>query len=138
MRRPISLLGAIVLAATACNGTKLHEARTLTAALEQFSLATPSDRGRALAGLESVTVTDTHVAKAKAQCVAYARKLHEALTLKDEVAVRFADIRTGLIDKNDPIAITLPTKLDRAEASLKEASAIHSQCRRLLTESSAP
>ena len=129
-----ALFGFVALG---CNGGKLHEARSLARALEQFSHAAPVDRPRALAGLEAVFVTDATVIAAKTECVTYARKLHEALTLKDEVAVRVGDVRAGLIDKSDPIAITLPTKLDAAERSLKEAVVIHAECRRLLAAAEA-
>jgi hypothetical protein len=137
-RQRASLLATIALVAAACDSTKLHEARTLARALEQFSLATPADRPRALDSLESVTVTDPSLSSAKTQCIAYARRLHEALTLKDEVALRLGDVRAGLIEKSDPIAISLPTKLDRAETLLKEAQVLHRQCRRSLTEAGAP
>lgn len=133
--RRLAAMGSLLVVACNANG---HEARALTQALDQFSLATPSDRARALAALEAVPVTAYSTAEnAKRECIVYARALHQALSLKDEVALRFADVRSGLIEKSDPVAIALPTKLDDAERSLKEAAAVHPECRRLLAAAAA-
>ncbi len=134
MRRLV-VLGLLIL--TACNANR-HEARTLTQALDQFSLAVAADRPRALAALEAVPVTSYSTAEnAKRECVVYARTLHRAFTLKDEVTLRFADVHDGLIDKKNPIAIALPAKLNEAEILLKEAAAVHASCRRLLASAEA-
>jgi hypothetical protein len=127
-------LVAGVLGSVACTSTAKRETATLAEAVDRYrrasGLAKDGD-GQAVAAL---SCTDARVCAAKQSCVAAIDPTTRALALKDEVALRLADIEQKRLAPDSTEAQALPGKLDEAERLLKEGRARMAECDAKLAE----
>ncbi len=127
---PIAALAfAALVVAPGCTGAGKREAAALSGAVDAYRRAPPgatrAERGRAVG---DVACSAPRVCEARAACVAAIDPTLRALSLKEEVASRLADVEKGALARDAPEAAALPGKLDEAERLLVEGRAKLAVC----------
>jgi hypothetical protein len=133
-RSGLFLAAALASALPACTGAGKREAASLTEAVDRYRHADDANKeaqGRAVA---AVACTDDRVCAAKSACMAAIEPTTQALTLKDEVTRRLADLEQKRLAPDSPEAQALPGKLDEAERLLKDGHAKMTICDAKLAE----
>jgi hypothetical protein len=131
MRQTCALIAAFCIA---CGGSAKREAATLVAEVDRYRRADNAFKAAEAQRIAGVPCTDPKVCGAKRACLAAIDTTVRALTLKDEVARRLADIERKRISPESPDAQALPGKLDEAERLLNEARAKMPDCEKKLTD----
>jgi hypothetical protein len=126
----------VVLAtvALACASPAKREAEALTAAVDQYRRAENEAKPRRAETVIAVACTDAEVCAVKGACMAAISPTVRALTLKDDVAARLADIEAKRLAPDSPEAAALPGKLDEAERLLKDGHAKMEACEKGLAD----
>ena len=78
--------------------------------------------------MSALACSDSRVCEAKRTCVAAIEPTTRALTLKDDVARRLADLEQRRLETDSPEVQALPGKLDDAERLLKDGRAKMAAC----------
>jgi hypothetical protein len=125
------LVGASLLA---CDGGAKHEASTLLFALDRYRRADNTSKAAEARRVGDVVCTDAKVCGAKQACIASIEPTARALTLKEEVSRRLADVELKRLAPDSAEAQALPGMLDEAELLLKEGRARMPDCEKRLTD----
>jgi hypothetical protein len=127
---------AIVLAAcfAACASPAKREASALTDAVDRYRRANSASSASQVAAVAGVSCTEPQVCDAKRVCVEAIDPTVRALSLKDEVERRLADIEAARLAPDSPEAQELPVKLDLATHLLRDGRAKMDDCDKRLTE----
>lgn len=130
---PAVVLGATLLAGLAafaggCDNAPKREALALSAAVDQYRRADNAAKGDQSQAVLAVACSDTSVCAAKEACLAAISPTVRALTLKDEVTTRVADLEAHRLPPEPSDAKDLPAKLDAAERLLNEGHAKMEGC----------
>jgi hypothetical protein len=125
------LVGASLLG---CEGGAKHEASTLLFAVDRYRRADNASKAAAARRVGDVLCNDAKVCDAKRACIASIEPTARALTLKEEVSRRIADVELKRLAPDSPEAQALPGMLEEAELLLKEGRARMPDCEKLLTD----
>ncbi len=112
-----------------CEPRQRSEAKAIVSALERYEAASANEKSSELGRLSSMRCTEPATCEARDSCVAFARTNMVAVQALDGVKIRMRDIESGLLAKDDPIAIALPTRLTFVEALLHRSEAELLQCK---------
>jgi hypothetical protein len=127
----MTLLGASL----ACTGgAAKREASSLIGAVDRFRRAENVGKPAQAQAVAGIGCTAADVCEAKRVCLDAVEPTARALTLKNEVELRLADIQRGTLDPHSPEASALPGKLDEAQKLLEEGRAKMPDCERRLTD----
>jgi hypothetical protein len=118
----------LALLAVACSNPAKREAVALSAAVDEYRRADNAGKARQAESVLAVACTDAEVCSVKEACLAAISPTVRALTLKDEVATRLADIEAKRMAPDAPEVTALPAKLDEAERFLNEGRAKMAAC----------
>jgi hypothetical protein len=127
MKRALIASG-LVVTALACESGARRQAQQLVSAVERFRRADNPAKPATVAAIRDVSCTDPDVCGAREACLAAAESTGKALELKSEVQQGLAALERGQLAKESPEAQVLPSKLDMAEALLKEGHARLGAC----------
>jgi len=125
---------ALASATAACSGAAKRETSALWDAVDRYRDADNASkpvRGQAVA---AVACTAASVCDAKRVCLAAIDPTTRALKLKDDVALRVADIEQNHLDATSPEAQALSGKLDLAAKLLETGRQKMGECERRLTD----
>jgi hypothetical protein len=118
-------------ALSACTGSAKREAAALTEAVDRFSRVSSAAQVQAV---DAVACTDERVCEAKRVCMEALDPTARALTLKDEVGRKLADLEAARLAPDSAVAAELPGKLDEASRLLREGHAKMKDCDAKLTD----
>lgn len=122
-------IACLVLSASACTRPEQEESTQLVSAVDRFRAASNQDKASALAPIVSAPCgSDPTICDAKHDCVTFGERTVEGLRLKAEAEVQVADVVSGKLAKDDPVATALPGKLDDASRNLTEGEAALLRC----------
>ena len=137
-RRPSTLVLALAVGFTsalaACTGAGKREAAALTEAVDRFRNANDAARTVMADAVGKVECSEARVCEAKQVCIAAIEPTAKALTLKDEVAAKLADIEGARLAPDAAEAQSLPLKLDEASQLLREGHKRMEECDSKLAE----
>ncbi len=128
-----SLLCVIVVVSGCATGAK-GQAAALVAAVDRFRRADVASKAAEAAAVAAVTCTDANVCGAKNVCLAAIDPTARALALKNEVALRVADIEARRLAPDSAEAQALPSKLEEAGKLLRQGHEKMGDCERRLAE----
>jgi hypothetical protein len=132
-------LGAVGLACLACapagcGNPARREALALASAVDQYRRADNAGKSERAEAVLAVACTDPEVCAVKQACLAAISPTVRALSLKDEVAARLADLEAHRLAPDASEATALPGKLDEAEQALKDGHAKMEDCEKGLAD----
>jgi hypothetical protein len=128
-------IGFVVgLSQITCDGGVKHEASTLLFAVDRYRRADNASKTAEAHRVADVVCTHASVCAAKRACIASIDPTARALTMKEEVARRLADVELKRIAVDSPEAQALPRMLDEAERLLNEGRARMPDCEKRLTD----
>jgi hypothetical protein len=126
---------AILLATLGgCDDPAKRESASLLAAVEQYRRADNGARVERAQAVVAAACTVADVCFAKQACLAAISPTVRALTLKDAVAQRLADIEAQRESPDASTTADLPAKLDEAERLLNEGHAQMAGCETALAD----
>jgi len=128
--------GAVLLAVTlaGCASAGKRETSALTEAVDRYRRANNASNAAEVAAVAGVLCTDAQVCDAKRACVGAIDPTVRALSLKDEVGRKLADIEAGRLAPDSAEAQELPVKLDLATNLLRDGHAKMDDCDKRLSE----
>jgi hypothetical protein len=126
--RTRDLVVAIALVLPSCTSGGRQEAAQVAEAMDRFRKADNAIKPSTVATLRAVKCSATDVCKARDACLASAEATSKSLLLKNEVEQGLSAVEKGTMAKDSPEARALGTKLDEAEALLKEGFAALPSC----------
>jgi hypothetical protein len=124
----------LVVVVAGCAGPAKREASALLEAVDRYRHASSVSNAAPIAALAAVSCTDPQVCEAKSACVAAIDPTARALSLKDEVGRRLADIEAARLAPDSPEAQDLAAKLDLATHLLRDGHAKMDDCDKKLTD----
>lgn len=127
-------LAVLIAAPLACDGAAKREASALNDAVDRYRDANDASklvRGQAVAAVECSVAS---VCDAKRICLAAIDPTSRALRLKDDVALRVADIEHNRLDHGSPEVQALSDKLDEAAKLLDVGRRRMTECERRLAD----
>jgi len=130
---PLSLVGLSTIVSS-CDGAAKRETSALYEAVDRYRVADDAAklvRGQAVAAVEC---TVAPVCDAKRICLAAIDPTTRALRLKDEVALRVADVEHNRLDPTSPEARGLSGELDEAARLLESGRQKMTECERRLAD----
>lgn len=107
-------------ALVACDGAERREVASLAMAVERFHRADNVGKPAAVEQLRALPCTAADVCRARDACLAAGEATAKALRLKSDVEQGLAAVERGALPKDSLEASLLASKLDQAEALLKE------------------
>jgi hypothetical protein len=118
----------------ACTAAGKRETVALTSAVDGFLHASGPTAIAQAQAVGTVACTDDRVCAAKKICVDAIDPTARAMSLKDEVSQRLADIEAAKLAPNSPEASALPAKLDDASRLLREGHDKMQACEKSLAD----
>jgi len=128
------MAGAMLPVLLACGNGGKREAASLVDAVDRYQRADGPSKDALGQAVSALACSDERVCDAKRTCVAAIEPTTRALTLKDEVARRLADLEQKRLETDSPEVQALPGKLDEAERLLKDGRARMAACDARLTD----
>ena len=122
------MAGAVLPVLVACGNAGKREAAALVDAVDRYQRADGPSKDVLGQAVSALACSDSRVCEAKRTCVAAIEPTTRALTLKDDVARRLADLEQRRLETDSPEVQALPGKLDDAERLLKDGRAKMAAC----------
>lgn len=114
--------------ALACGNPAKREAASLVSAVDRFRRAGNPSKPQEARTIASVACADPEVCAAKEACLAASEPTAKALALKNEVEHGVSDLEQKKLSPDDPVARSLPEKLDQAQHLLEEGHGKMAAC----------
>jgi hypothetical protein len=131
-RRVIVL--ALGIAGVACGSSARRETSALVDAVDRYRQADNLSKTTHARAVAALPCSATSVCEAKRVCLEAIDPTTRALTLKDEVTARLADIEQKRLAPDAAEAASLPGKLDEATRLLETGRAKMTECERRLAD----
>jgi hypothetical protein len=125
---------ALVVALISCAGSGRRETSALVDAVDRYRQADNRSKPTHAQAVAALPCSATSVCEAKRVCLEAIAPTTRALTLKDEVAARLADIEQKRLAPAAAEAASLPGKLDEATRLLETGRAKMTECERRLAD----
>jgi hypothetical protein len=122
----------VLLALVACGGTK-REAAGVVSAVDRFREADNGRKAELADALDQVPCTDAEVCATKNACTAAADPTAKGLRLQHEVEQGLADVNSGKLAKDDPVAQGLAGKLEESNRLREQGDKALDDCNQKLT-----
>jgi len=119
---------------SSCDGAAKRETSALYEAVDRYRVADSAAKLGRGQGVAAVECTVAPVCDAKRVCLAAIDPTTRALRLKDDVALRVADVEHRRLDPASPEARALPGELDEAARLLEEGRQKMTECERRLAD----
>lgn len=130
----LACLACLACALAGCGNQAKREALALAAAVDQYRRADNAGKSERAEAVLAAACTDAEVCSVKQACLAAISPTVRALSLKDEVAARLADLEAHRLAPDASEATALPGKLDEAEQALRDGHSKMADCEKGLAD----
>ena len=117
-----------------CDHDRRADAMLLVGRVDQFRRADNATKPSLVDAIRTTPCNEDDICAARTACLAFAEPTAKALVTKHEVEVSLGAIEHGTLAKDTPEAQSLPSKVDAAEALLKEGQSKLDACDSLLLD----